>query len=195
MEWKLFNGDHSEFVTPEWYSDREAAHHLEEYGHSERLAKAAEFVKIARRMYGANTVSDLGCGDGGLLSLLRPEEVTAWGYDLSPNNVNYAQGVRGVDAKLTDFSKDAQIEYGDITIMTEVLEHVINPHEILASIPSKFVVVSSPYGETGDAHYEFHLWAWDLEGYAEMVKGAGFDILHHETAWLNQVILAKNTKI
>jgi hypothetical protein len=75
--------------------------------------------------------------------------------------------------------------------MTEVLEHLIDPHGTLLALPSEFVVVSSPYGETGDAHYEFHLWAWDEEGYAKMVEDAGYEILHHERVWLNQIILAR----
>lgn len=190
MEWKLFDGDTSEFASAEWYKDRQAAHHLEEYGHSERIAKAVEFAKVAYRQYGAKTLSDLGCGDGGLLSLLREEEITAWGYDLAPANVKYAREVRGVDARLTDFSANAAIEYGDITVMTEVLEHLEDPHGTLYRIPSDFIVVSSPYGETGDAHYEFHLWAWDEEGYAKMVRDAGWGIIFHERVWLNQVILA-----
>lgn len=70
MEWKLFEGDNSEFTTSKWYEGREAAHHLEQVGHRDRLLIAAEFVKDCMKL-GARTAVDLGCGDGGLLQLLK----------------------------------------------------------------------------------------------------------------------------
>jgi len=189
-EWKLFEGDSCEFATAEWYEDREAAHHLEQYGHSDRLQKALDYVKLARGFMGANDVVDMGCGDGGFLSLLKGEGITSWGYDLQPKNIEYAVNNRGVDARLTDFSEDSEIIYADVVVMTEVLEHLINPHEILADMPGRFLIASSPYGETGDAHYEFHLWAWDLQGYRELVEGAGYRVVLQDVVWLNQIILA-----
>ena len=62
MEWKLFK-DSSEYITAEWYEDRDAAHHLEQPGHRERLLAAHQFVLDAIEM-GAETVVDLGCAFG-----------------------------------------------------------------------------------------------------------------------------------
>ena len=189
MEWKLFEGDHSEFIESEWYRNREAAHHLEEAGHRDRLLVARNFVVEASKM-GAKTAVDLGCGDGGLLQLLKFTPVKAWGYDLMPKNIEHAVNVRGVDARYTDFNSD-DIEYGDITIMTEVLEHMIDPHKIVRELPSKFLIASSPYNESDTNHYEFHLWAWNQQGYDNLITQGGYSIVNkiYSEGW-SQVVLA-----
>lgn len=194
MEWKLFDGPVAPFTDSEFYKDREAAHHLEQYGHSERLQMAAEFVRQAYDTFDVSKrdphVVDLGCGDGGMLSLLRDMGIPSYGYDMQPSNIDYARDVRGVDAFFVDFSTEPEIE-ADIVILTEVLEHVTDPHGIVRNLETQFLVASSPFHETGDAHYEFHVWAWDDEGYDAMLIEAGYEIIRHEHAWLNQVVLAK----
>src|SRR3954447_24891826 len=82
--------------TGEFHADRERARHLEDPIHRGRLTVAAELVRHAvslrrGREWGSDadpvTVSDLGCGDGGLLSLLAGEPgLVAWGYDFCPAN-------------------------------------------------------------------------------------------------------------
>lgn len=187
-EWKLFEGDVAPFTDEEFYADRIAAHHLEEGGHRERLIKALMFALIARDEYGCQTFSDLGCGDGGWLSLAGAHGLNAWGYDMQPSNIAHAQSVRGVKAYLTNFEAGT-VEYGDCSVLTEVLEHVSDPHGIVRDLPSRVIIASSPFHETGEAHYEFHNWAWDEEGYAALIKQGGYEIVRHENVWLNQVIL------
>jgi len=192
MEWKLFEGDSSEFASPEWYEDREAAHHLEEGGHRERLFEAANLCAKARDEHGVNTVSDLGCGDGGLLQVLGSADVfdAVWGYDLQPENIEYAVYTRGVDARLTDFGKDATIDYGDATVVTEVLEHLEDPHGFLETLPSRVVIASCPFTETANEHYEFHLWAWDNDGFEVLFKNAGWIVRSHFNSGMSQFVLA-----
>lgn len=187
MEWKFFDGD-SEFTTAKWYEDRCAAHHLDEQDHRERLIIASELVKQAVTL-GARSAVDLGCGDGGLLSLIKDIGVPTWGYDLMPSNVEYAVKTRGVDARYTDFNSD-DIEYGDVAIMTEVLEHMTDPHKVVRELPSKFLVASSPYNETDKNHYEFHLWAWDKEGYDNLITQGGYTIVNklYSAGW-SQIVL------
>ncbi len=192
MEYKLFEGPVAPFTDSEFYRDREAAHHLEQGGHTERLVKAGEYVRFAYEQLGSATVSDLGCGDGGLLQhLWNSYGINGWGYDMQPSNVAYATEVRKVDVRLTDFSASSDIAYGDIVVMTEVLEHLSDPHGALRAIPetSRYLVASSPFHETKDAHYEFHNWAWDDEGYDALLEQAGFTVVKHEHVWLNQVLL------
>ena len=189
MEWKLFDGDSSELVTAEWYKDRDAAHHLEESDHKVRLVDSAWLVRQAIEM-GAKSAVDLGCGDGGLLQLLKDMNIKAWGYDLAPKNVEYAVNVRGVDARYTDVNaKD--IEYGDLAILTEVLEHMVDPHKYLRDLPSKFLLASSPFNENDEYHYEFHLWAWNKEGYDNLITQAGYTIVNkmYSAGW-SQIVLA-----
>lgn len=189
MEWKLFDGDASEFTTARWYEDREAAHHLEQEGHNQRLQVAAQFAKQAVFL-GAESAVDLGCGDGGLLYLIKDIGITSWGYDLMPTNVEYGRNVRGVDVRYTDFNSD-DIEYGDIAIMTETLEHMIDPHKVVRELPSKYLIASSPYNENDVNHYEFHLWAWDSAGYDALITQGGYRILGKQlVAGWSQVVLA-----
>lgn len=193
MEWKLFQGEFSEYASPEWYQDREAAHHLEEDGHKERIEKTLYFIKSAIKL-GGNTVVDLGCGDGGLLSLLKDRNIKSWGYDLCPSNIAYATKERNVDARYTNFQKNSIIEYADIGVLTEVLEHLETPHQVLKDLPVKFLIASSPYNENDKKHYKFHLWAWDIEGYKNMIQSTGYKILKHDLVsdWCQVVLAEKN---
>lgn len=189
MEWKLFDENNPEFARPEWYENIESAHHLEEDHHRERIITALDFVHTAISM-GGKSVVDLGCGDGGLLALLKENNIEAWGYDLMPKNIDYAVNVRGVDARYTDFKND-EIIYADIAVMTEVLEHLENPHEVVKNLPSKFLIASSPYNETNTHHYEFHLWAWDNQGYIDLMHSGGYNVFNikNVSGW-SQIVLA-----
>lgn len=188
-EWKLFEGDVAPFTDDDFYRDREAAHHMEEEGHATRLLRALDFAVYAKDKLECETFSDLGCGDGGWVEAAGRAGLTAWGYDMQPKNVEYAQNHRHVDVRLTNFEQDDAIKYGDCSILTEVLEHVSNPHELIHNLPSRVVVASSPRWETADDHYEFHNWAWDMEGYAALIESGGFTVVKHEPVWLSQIIL------
>lgn len=177
METRFFEpGTVPEWTTPDWYAQRERAPHLEQDGHRGRLLLSAEYVWHARSEHRLRTVSDLGCGDGGLLSLIG---APAWGYDLMPENIAGA-AERGVDARLGDFMNEP-VEWGDITVCTEVLEHLIDPHAFVASIPSQVLVASSPDGETWEQRYEFHTWGWDMPGYRALFEQGGYRVVRHES--------------
>ena len=137
----------------------------------------------------------LGCGDGGLLSLAREVFCDAWGYDFQPSNAaGWAE--RGVKAYAADvFGADRDtVELGSVVAMTEVLEHLADPHGVLAWVHSRpgvsTLVCSSPVNENGDSHDECNAWAWDAGGYATMVTGAGWTVTDHEIVDLFQVIRA-----
>lgn len=176
MEWRLFpEGTIPEYTTPEWYAGRETAPHLEQPGHRERLLATAEIVMS----YHPATVVDLGAGDGGLLSILQAQGITCWGYDLQQTNVDVAVNQRGVDVRLFDVVKNVdELEPSyDVMVCTEMLEHLIDPHGFVRALSGKalgVLVASSPWHETPDNHYEFHTWAWDVDGYRAMFENAGF---------------------
>lgn len=189
-EWCLYTPgapvpDH---VTPAWYQTRERAPHLEQHGHQGRLHLAAELCAKAAAHYGCRTVSDLGAGDGGLLSLIHAWFDRAWGYDLQPANIDGADS-RGVDVILADVT-GPNIVTGDLAVCTEVLEHLLNPHGFLSDLPSGVLVASSPAFETDRSHYPFHTWAWDQVGYGHLVEQAGYRVKAHEITGDFQVLLA-----
>lgn len=195
MQARLFpDGTIPECATPGWYADRERAPHLEQGVHQPRLKKAVEFVAHAVDLGGTEVV-DLGAGDGGLLSCLRPLlddwTIDAWGYDLQPSNIDGARE-RCVNVTLADVLVD-KIMWGDIAVATEMLEHLVDPHQFVATIAEhcRFLVASSPAFETADSHYAFHLWAWDMDGYRQLVEQAGFTVVRHDLAGEFQVLLAE----
>jgi hypothetical protein len=197
MEWKLFDGDVPHVSTAAFHADRARAPHLEHPVHRPRLELAASMVSAAATLHaghsgGRATLSDLGCGDGGLLSLVQDGLEAAWGYDFSPAN---AEGwpERGVKAEALDvFGADRdRVRFGDIATCTEVLEHIADPHGAVRWIGehSRFIVASSPWNEGPDHHDECHAWAWDQAGYRALIEQGGFRVLRQQTVLQFQVVL------
>jgi hypothetical protein len=190
-EWRLFpEGTVPWFTTQEFYDSRVRAPHLEQSDHRPRLLAAAEHVAAA---IAADpliiSVSDLGCGDGGLLSIL-PPGLKAWGYDTSPAQAGPAVSERGVDVRLSDVVA-GEPEWGDLAVATEMLEHLLDPHAFVRRVfdaGCRALVASSPASETGRSHYEFHAWAWDQDGYRALLEQGGWQVAWHRTAGSYQLI-------
>ncbi|MFI2437407.1 methyltransferase domain-containing protein [Streptomyces sp. NPDC018693] len=204
-EWKLFDGDVPHVSTFEFHEHRDRAPHLDQPHHRPRLERARDLVLHAARWEASVatfddappvTVSDLGCGDGGLLSLLAgDEDLDAWGYDFQPSN---AAGwkERGVRAWPYDvFGEDRdRVRVGRIAVMTEVLEHLADPHGAVRWIGAegaRWIVASSPWQERPARHDECHAWAWDLAGYQALIRQGGFDIEVHDRVGPFQLILGR----
>jgi hypothetical protein len=189
-EWRLFEeGTIPECTTAAWYDGRETAPHLEQTAHRARLIRSAELVGQAAFAQRLTTLVDLGSGDGGLLSLLGPR-IRGWGYDLAPANVTAAKD-RGVDVRHGDVLTD-QLEWGQIAVATEMLEHLVDPHAFVRTIAehSPVLVCSSPWQERPGHAYEFHTWAFDFDGYRALVEQGGFTVQRHEAVGPFQVMLA-----
>jgi trans-aconitate methyltransferase len=196
MEARLFEeGTIPEWTTAAWYEGRARAPHLEQPGHRDRLLAAADYVAWCVEARGSRTAVDLGCGDGGLLSVLSRfpfKSFACWGYDLSPEAVEAARADRGVRAELLDFVAEEPL-WADVAVLTETLEHLVDPHAMLRRVRghASFVVASSPRMETAERHYEFHAWAWDAPGYLAMFAAAGWRAVFHEPVSWFQVLLAE----
>lgn len=192
MKYKLFDGDIPHVSTLAFHANRPRAAHLEQPLHRPRLDRAAAFVTIAAQL-GAATCSDLGCGDGGLLSLLAGVDgLDAWGYDFAPANAaGWAE--RGVKAELADvFGADRdRVRLGECSVLTEVLEHIADPDGVIGWVGerSRFVVASSPWTEGPWGADECHAWAFDMTGYRDLITAGGFRLLRHEPVGQFQVVL------
>lgn len=195
-EWRLFEpGTVPECTTAAWYADRETVPHVDQPEHRGRLDLARDLAIEAVTEHGCASIVDLGCGDGGLLALLGEalSDTPMWGYDLAPANVDAAWAKRLVNARCINVVNDPDnVVWGDLAIATEMLEHLLDPHGFVRRIAgrSRFLVASSPYVETDESHYAFHTWAWDKEGYRELMEQAGFTVVRHETWSIFQVVLA-----
>ena len=181
--------------TYEFHKDRERAPHLEQSWQNGRLYAAA---KMIRKVKPASVV-DLGCGDGGLLSLIK--EFPSWGYDFCPQN---AEGweERGVTAEFKDvFNTDFEgVKWGELAVVTEVLEHLDDPHGALYDIAhhSKWVVASCPHDELPGDHIvegcHEHLWSWDTEGFRELI-GEHFTVVEYRRVDWNQCAVGRSKYI
>jgi 2-polyprenyl-3-methyl-5-hydroxy-6-metoxy-1,4-benzoquinol methylase len=193
MEWRLFEENTVPHVsTAEFHRDRERAPHLEQTHHRPRMDLALDCVRAAENWYARPTLSDLGAGDGGFLTLVAPFVERAWGYDLCPANVVGA-AERGVDVRLQDFTVERP-ELGTVTTMLEVLEHVARPHDLVRAVRNagvRVLIASSPVDETEASHDAVHAWAWDMPGYRAMIESGGWNVVRHETAGRYQVVLAR----
>lgn len=186
-EWRLFTGDVPHVSTFTFHEHRDRAPHLEQPAHQTRLHRAAELV----RALDPASVVDLGCGDGGLLSLIA--DIPSWGYDWHPPAVQ-GWAERGVTAEHRDvFGARDVPRWGEAAVMTEVLEHVAYPHSVVAWVAqhARYVVASSPAFETGDQHSDCHAWAWDMAGYAALFA-PNFDVLAHEVVGWTQLLAGRS---
>ncbi len=190
-ESKLFEDDVPYVSTEEFHADREAVSHVDQPWHKARMAKTMEFVYLLLDADEVRSITDLGCGDGGFLSLLERTGVPCWGYDFQPANIP-AGLARGVDIRQANFLTD-DIEYGDLAIATEVIEHLAHPHEFLAHLTTQvpYLICSSPQFETVEQHSPEHSWCWDKDGYRAMLANAGWNVLEHQDADIFQVVMAR----
>ena len=188
-EWRLFRGAIAHVSTAEFHAGRGRAPHLEQTGHRDRLHAAARAVFRLE----PTTVVDLGCGDGGLLSLLDAQGIKCWGYDFAPANQD-GWAERRVHAELRDVFNTRDVpRWGELAVLTEVLEHLTDPHGVLEWVAehARWVVASSPRCETADAHADEHAWAWDERGYRALFRPC-FQVLDHYGIDWSQLIVAES---
>lgn len=196
---KLFESDVAEVSTSAFHAGRPRAPHWEQPNHRPRLEKALTYCIAARGGLGIGPalLVDLGCGDGGLVEQLQKQWSTLFsvvGFDFQPSN-RRGWMERGLHTTYAlDFVQDWDdyVPSADIYVMTEVLEHLTDPHEMVRRVRNRNaqLVCSSPWTETHASHDECHAWAWDVEGYAEMIRTAGFEIREHEKVGMFQVVWA-----
>jgi hypothetical protein len=190
-EYRFFEEGTVPYVsTQAFHADRERAPHLEQQMHSGRLSRVAYLI----RSLVPSSVVDLGCGDGGLLSLLGG--IDAWGYDFQPSNeAGWVE--RGITAECRDvLYPGADIRWGELAAMTETLEHVADPHGVVGWVARhcRYIVASSPHSETPEHHAAEHAWGWDMPGYADMFSWH-CEVMRHESLNWCQIIVGRSRYI
>lgn len=188
MEFRLFTKPHS--ADEMFYHDRPASDHINEPAHRDRLIHTVEVVeklildtRLAPESWPNLSVADWGCGNGGFLNELssRVPGVRMWGYDLSPRALEDAKARYGVNAEFKDITKD-DVEVGHVTVLTELLEHMVDPHGLLHRLKrlgADWVVASCPAYEDPIKHYEHHLWCWLAGGFGLMFERCGYRVIRH----------------
>jgi 2-polyprenyl-3-methyl-5-hydroxy-6-metoxy-1,4-benzoquinol methylase len=127
------------------------------------------------------TICDFGCGNAGLIREIESKVSNKiWGYDLCPANVEDAheKGNKN-NVFYKDFVIESDIEYPEVAICTEVLEHLVDPDGFLVHLKEKGVraiIASSPNYETPTYHAPGHLWVFNGETYKEMFENSGWNV-------------------
>lgn len=195
-EWRLYDGDVAYVSTFDFHEHRERAPHWDQPTHRPRLERALEFCRLAFEKADKSHALfvDLGCGDGGLVAALQRHGVSAMGYDFQPSNAEgwNERGVANVNVYMDFVGMWKTVWHADIYVMTEVLEHLTDPHGMLGNVRARDaqLVCSSPATEHAGSHDECHAWAWDEEGYAKMITDAGFTVVRHDRVGMFQVVWA-----
>lgn len=189
-EWRLFEeGAVPVFTTQEFFAAHPWISPAHQIGHAERMQMVLQAYRDLSHARATEALTDLGCGDGSFLELLRASgempPVRAWGYDAGTGNVEVARQ-KGLDVRQANILTD-ELEYGDIITVTEVIEHLLDPHTFLRSLPSKYLIATSPSAETDEWHYEHHAWAWDIDGYSKLLHDAGWMELRHYECFSKQM--------
>lgn len=192
MEYQVYPHG-SPVSTYEFHKDRKAGHHSEEPHHKDRMKLAADLVLSTY----PETVMDLGAGDGGMLRIIDKflPKSNKWGYDFTPDCVASAQKHNTRVFPLNFIQEPQWIKWAECTIITEVLEHLEDPHGWVQHMSQNttWVVASSPATETAQSHDECHAWVWDMDGYRALFENNGFDVEVHEQVGMFQVLRARST--
>lgn len=123
------------------------------------------------------TVADPACGDNSVLDAafrLRPFD-RAYVADISAPNID------GLRPSFTCEKWVGPVEETlsvlppvDTMVMTEILEHLDDPDAVLRRVEAGFLVASSPNLEPKGYTNPEHVWEWDTEAYAEMLRETGW---------------------
>ena len=67
----------------------------------------------------------------------------------------------------------------DMWVCSETIEHLDDPDSVLAEIRNrtKWLLLSTPDGETAASNNPEHIWSWDAEMVVAMLSDAGFKTL------------------
>lgn len=177
-EWRLFReGNVPDYTQPGFFAAHPWVDPAGQRGHAERTDMVADLVAEIVTSTGLASLTDLGCGDGALLQKIAQRvRVKSWGYDLGIQNIHVARTLRLVDARQADFHELIGLEYGQLLVATEVVEHLVDPRRFIRMLPGGHLILSSPCDETDRDHYVHHAWAWDLDGYRAMVEDCGWTV-------------------
>jgi 2-polyprenyl-3-methyl-5-hydroxy-6-metoxy-1,4-benzoquinol methylase len=87
------------------------------------------------------TVLDIGCSEGDfLLGILNNfPDIEAWGLDpfANPSEITKSKFKKFISSNIEDSIKELPDNYFDVIFMNDVLEHLVNPEDVLLKIKSK----------------------------------------------------------
>lgn len=140
------------------------------------------------------TIWDPACGDASILEV----SYRLWPFEFAILNdlsqaqidaINPSFPHRRAQGEITDVFASASDDSVDCIVLTEILEHLVDPDAVLreARKHALALVASAPIGDPELGTNPEHLWAWDISGFAEMLKDAGWNPVLSTTIELHGV--------
>lgn len=152
--------------------------------HVERVKASADLIEKYRSRI--RSAADLSCGDGALLNMISRHLTRAVLGDLNGVPVSAAVSCRApvletVGGVLLPDSL-AHLEPVDLFILSETLEHVDDPDELLLRIGdvARYLFVSTPVEEHEEAGNPEHYWSWGTGDVYDMLVDAGWEPLERQ---------------
>lgn len=137
---------------------------------------------VALALATPSTVCDPACGDATVIMKahsLSPITKAILG-DISPDTMDKlvpADLPFETERHVADvFETISGLERVDAIVLTEILEHLEDPDALLKLATQKagWLVASSPIVPDGNDHTTQHMWAFDMDGYHDMLVAAGW---------------------
>lgn len=144
-------------------------------GHIDTILARPDVVDLGPMM-----IVELGCGAGDITGPFSDRHIVM-GFDITPAAVRVAREryprMTVVESRVETLAPTAC----DILVMTEFLEHVPDPGELVDRwFPkAKYVVVGHPLNDPGDREIG-HLWSYDLRDFRGWFLRGGHVLLEHE---------------
>ena len=162
---------------------------------------------------GPSHVLDIGCGDGRMLEVLRQASSPDWsfsGLDWSEDAVQRCRE-KGFDARACNIEELDQPDWEgkfDLILMSQVIEHVRYPRDVLARIlhilkPGGVISIETPDINSWDFHvfrkrywagYHIprHFFIFDKSNFSELATNVGFELIATKSvinpvAWIHSV--------
>ncbi len=165
-----------------------------------------EIVRIITKTKNSGRVLDLGCGEGHILEML-PSSYEKYGADISKTALKLVNH-KNIHTKLCDLNKEFPFDMKfDFIICSEVLEHLINPSNVLENVKKHltkdglFLVttpnviqwrhrVSMLFGKFPN-YDKTHIKFWDLDNFTELLKNNGYMILKFYPTYFDPFFFSK----
>lgn len=193
--------DYPKAFSWEFYKDRDPVDHWNQPGyHHDRLEHALRLMD-SQFTSPPESIADFACGCGGLLAQIKG--VKTWGYDISPTAVTFAREVNKLEVGLADITEQGlipkgilqyRLDYPEWLILTETLEHLVNPMELLVRARLKgvkYVLGSIPSYEA-EMCSDLHNWSWTEDSFPKMFELCGYKPLVYDVAHNTQFVIGRS---
>jgi len=161
-----------------------------------RAKEMAKFISNERVSGQGNKVLEIGCMYGYLLEELKKDNFEVCGVELDKKAVEYCNenGIEAYAISIERFVKENARKF-DTIIMSHVLEHVLNPEEVLPqlrqlltekgqliiAVPNSLSINKSLFGRFwGWWQVPVHINHFNLSGMSKLLQNSGYNVTKHK---------------